>query len=326
MSATDGRRIRPVMDPSIPAHHRRLLLNAQGLIPASGKAGTAPRFGGRTGRDVSDMAVLAAVWGFLPAVIGPYFGRWKGLAFGTALQAGLIWLWLAHGFTVFMVAGVIVEFAAWPILLVGCGESKSEVAARQYHGRYLLDDDFSDSAQQRLQRVQQAIDIVRDSAAQSAGLLDDVANDVMLPQQEWDIATSLAELSRFEQRIDQATWDTHHTSRTLTALKSQRKAFRMSVRALDRRIAALERYAERTRAADAALMEWKTARDIAYLGDDSRALLARTVQDERAVAEIDELAQQARLVEETFHQSVEDALTAGRSLLLPTPKIQEKVT
>ena len=100
----------------------------------------------------------------------------------------------------------------------------------------------------------------------------------------------------------------------------------MSVRALDRRIAALERYAERTRAADAALMEWKTARDIAYLGDDSRALLARTVQDERAVAEIDELAQQARLVEETFHQSVEDALTAGRSLLLPTPKIQEKVT
>ncbi|MEU5994761.1 hypothetical protein ABZ806_37780 [Spirillospora sp. NPDC047418] len=326
MSATDGPGIRPVVDPSIPVHHRRLLLNAQDLVPASGEAGTAPRFGGRTRADVFAMAAFAAVWGFLPAVIGPYFGRWKGLAFGTVLQAGLIWLWLAHGFTVFMVVGVIVEVAAWPILLAGRRESGSEVAARHYHGRYLLDDDFSNSARQRLHRVQQAIDIVRNSAAQSAGLLDDVANDVMLPQQEWDIATSLAELSRFEQRIDQATRDSRLTGRIRAALEPQRKAFRVSVRALDKRIAALEQYAERTQAADAALMEWQAARDIADLGDVSRALLARTVQDEQAVAEIGELAQQARLVEKTLQQSVDDALTAGRSLPLLTQENQEKVT
>ncbi len=60
---------------------------------------------------------------------------------------------------------------------------------------------------------------------------------------------------------------------------------------------ALERYAERTRAADTAYREWQAFEEIQEIRTDLRELLARTVQDDLAVAEIDELSSRTPLAE-----------------------------
>lgn len=67
------------------------------------------------------------------------------------------------------------------------------------------------------------------------------------------------------------------------------------------------RTAAQTGAADEALLQWETARRLSERSEAYQELLARTVRDELAVAQIAGLTEEARRVEEVLRASVRRA-------------------
>ena len=98
-------------------------------------------------------------------------------------------------------------------------------------------------------------------------------------------------------------------------LGPQKKALDLARASVTERIVALEKYAERTIAADEALKAWETVQRLASNSDAYSDLLARTVRDELAIAEIDGLTEQAGRVEEALRNSVAKARRAGLALV-----------
>lgn len=189
--------------------------------------------------------------------------------------------------------------------------------ARLRHGRYYLAEDFGDdslrellghSPLRRMERAQAAVTAVLQSQVDRDGLLDDIANDVTLPAQQYEIAQRLAELTRLARRVRTAAGDASG-SRVEEVLRTQRQALRLSSSALEERVEALERYAENTRAADAAYREWEAVRELEELGEDMHELVVNTVRDELAVAEIEGLADRSRL--QDLHRVLDEAREAG---------------
>ncbi|MFI6522898.1 hypothetical protein ACIBF1_45600 [Spirillospora sp. NPDC050679] len=318
--------LRPVVDPTLPPDVRALLLNAPaGLAPASGPAPLVPPRGGRTGSDVMATLSVATLCGFVPVLAAPYLLGLKGLVAGVIAQAGLVFAWQSGGFTRFLIVGTVLQLVCWVLLFVsGGGEDEHVEAAREYHGRYYLEDDFgsgkklqrwlSVSPQKLMERTQTAIAAVLESEVDSAGLLDDTANAVVLPQQEWEIAQALVELTRIWRQLNEIVTE-ESSARVLATVKPQREALKTSAAALTRRVEALERYADRTRAADVAYREWRTLRELEELNDDTLDMLARTVRDELAAAEIDALADRSGL--EPLRDSLREAREAAQVLAEP---------
>jgi hypothetical protein len=159
-----------------------------------------------------------------------------------------------------------------------------------------------------MERAQAAVTAVLQSQVDLDGLLDDIANDVTLPAQQYEIAQRLAELTRLARKVRTAAGDASG-SRVEEVLRTQRQALRLSSSALEERVEALERYAENTRAADAAYREWEAVRELEQLGEDMHELVANTVRDELAVAEIEGLADRSRL--QDLHRMLDEAREAG---------------
>ncbi|MFJ2568196.1 hypothetical protein ACIO02_35635 [Streptomyces sp. NPDC087568] len=214
---------------------------------------------------------------------------------------------------------------SWIVIFVaGCGMDEVQRLARRHHGRYYVAEDFGSSRLRllvgcsprwQMKRVQDAVTTVLESEVNKAGLLDEVANAVTLPAQEWELAEALVELTRLARQVRSAARGTAASPRVLEVLEPQKRALRLSAEALERRIEALERYAEHTRAADRTYREWRAVQELEELGDDMRELLARTVRDELAVAEIDGLADRARIQE--LRRSLGEARQAGLVLARP---------
>ena len=129
-----------------------------------------------------------------------------------------------------------------------------------------------------------------------------------LPAQQYEIAQRLAELTRLARKGRTAAGDASG-SRVEEVLRVQRQALRLSSSALEERVEALERYAENTRAADAAYREWEAVRELEQLGEDMHELVVNTVRDELAVAEIEGLADRSRL--QDLHRMLDEAREAG---------------
>ncbi|MEV6105436.1 hypothetical protein AB0M28_12090 [Streptomyces sp. NPDC051940] len=300
--------LRPVVDPALDEAERELLgRSGDGLFPATRPLPPEPRLGGRTGPDALVSLTVSAVCAFLPvAVLPSLLGLGAGLAAGLVAQAGLVAVWYAYGFGAFMVTAAGAHVLAWLLIFVfRCGTDERQRLARLRHGRYYLADDFGDDTLRgllghvplrRMERAQAAVTTVLESQVDRAGLLDDIANDVTLPAQQWEIAQRLVELTELAQKVQRAAGDASG-SRVEEVLRAQRQALRLSASTLEQRVEALERYAENTRAADAAYREWEAVRELEELGEDMQDLLARTVRDELAVAEIDGLADRSRLQE-----------------------------
>ncbi|GAA1786848.1 hypothetical protein [Actinomadura chokoriensis] len=199
----------------------------------------------------------------------------------------------------------------WALLFVQHEEGRPQKLARKWHGRYYVADDFDARAGECVRRASEAVAAVTEAEVGKAGLLDDVANAVALPQQEWEIARACAELTRIRQRLRQLASDDR---RTRTLLQPEWHAVEMSDAAVRRRVAALERYADRARAADGAYREWQVVEAVQELRPELQELLARTVRDDLAVAEIDELSMRTPLAE--LRRCIEDARQAGLALAL----------
>ncbi|WP_018657526.1 hypothetical protein [Actinomadura flavalba] len=297
--------LRPVIDPDVPASERALLsAEPARLAPATAPAPAPSSWGGRTLGDVLAALPMATIGGFLPVAVGPLLQGGRGLAVGAAAQAGLIAAWWFSGIGTMFAAATALQLLLLAVLVgVATGEDEHAALARRHHGRYLVPDDFADgsltswfgvSLQRLMKRTQRAVADVLESDVNAAGLLDDTANAVALPRQEWEIAQALAELTRLAREVARVS-DGATGERVREAVAPQRAALTTAASALAERVEALERYASRTRAADTAYREWRTLQELAELGDETRDVLARTVRDELAVAEIDGLADRSGL-------------------------------
>jgi hypothetical protein len=330
---TDDSRPRPVFDPLIPTGDRALLAaSPERLVAASLPAPAAPRLSAATvvARSVW-IPMFAFFYGVLP---GGWFrlfflasldddtlmdgvfrwGRTAMLAMMAVPAVQILLILLGQGEAAALLATV--SFTGWVAgALRHLREAPVERSVREHHGRYLLPGDFDRSAARLLLRAQRAIDVVLGSAAHRAGLLDDVNNAVVLPQQEWEIASALAEHTRLREE-QRAQRPERLTPQVRRLLEPQRRALELSAAAITARIEALETYARRARDADDAYHEWQVLQRLPEQNERYRDLLARTVGHDAASEEIHRLAEDAQCAESALRDSVGTALQAGKALSL----------
>ncbi|MEU5994130.1 hypothetical protein ABZ806_34605 [Spirillospora sp. NPDC047418] len=306
----DGHReFRPVLDPELPEKEREILASSPEVLTAASAAAPAkpPLEHGVTAN--AALAVFAgAAFGLVPLPLLTIAGKWAGFAVGAVLQAGLVAAWFA-GHEVFLAVAGTLGILAGVTGFVQLRRENPYRLARRYHGRYYLADDFDEESLGYIERTRAAIATISDSDIGRAGLLDDVANAVTLPRQEWEIARTCAELTRVKRQIEKVR--SKHAGLT-EVLEPQRRALEMPAEAIQRRVAALERYADRAKAADAQYLEWEAFKEIEEIEADVRELLARTAQDDLAVAEIDRLSADTPLA--GLQRAVAEAKDAGLEL------------
>lgn len=299
--------LRPVVDPEVPEEERAVLVVHPEALTAAGEPPPArPPWGGRTPADAGLAVLVGMPCGLLPVVALPFLLGWVGAAAGAVLQAGLIALGWFAGFGFFLVAAGVLQILAAVSLFGACGEDRARRLGRKLHRGYFVQADFGGQALEYMKRAQRAVTTVMGSEVDNAGLLDEIANTVTLPQQEWEIAQTCAELTRLKRQLRKVR---RGDPKLEEMLAPQWRALELSAEAVGRRVAALERYAASTVAADAAYREWKAVEELEEIGGDVRELLARTVRDDLAVAEIDRLAAATPLTE--LRQRVEEAKRAG---------------
>ncbi|WP_203982392.1 hypothetical protein [Sphaerisporangium rufum] len=236
----------------------------------------------------------------------------QGRGVGALVVAGCLALdgllgrrWLPPGLAFMMTGGGLVFIGAALVHLVHGRQGSPQRLMRRYGERYVVPADLDAEAHSALFRAGQAVQEVYASRVHRTGLLDPVANDVVLPRQLWEIARLLRSHSilRAEQR--QAAQGVV-TPELRAVLDPQRAALARSVTAVERRVAMLEAYARRVQEADAALR----AQDLLGGNDKYRALLARTDDMEG----LRDLTLRADAVEGTLARSVQDAVAAGHTL------------
>ncbi|GAA2590207.1 hypothetical protein SMC26_20265 [Actinomadura fulvescens] len=305
-----------VLDPDIPEPARTILAAHERVLPPPFVAIPRPRFGGR-GLKVAGLALAQApLWVYLPALACWTFSkriRLLGIAAQVAVFCPIVFFGV-YGFAFNTMIGVPLQLIAFLVLLTLSGEPKLPRLMRRYQDRYVRSQDLDGQAKVLLSRAQTAVVTVFNSHVHRQGLLDDVRNTVTLPHQLWDVAQTLAELSRLRAAQVRGSLGLN-TPRVVEALRPQQRALGLATESVVKRVEALEGYAARTRAADEAFLELHAIQALVEGNGDYRELLARTVRDELALAEIDGLTERARLIEEALHASVEQARRVGLSLI-----------
>jgi hypothetical protein len=186
-----------------------------------------------------------------------------------------------------------------------------ELARRR--DRYLTPEDFDEDGRAMLARVQAAIDAVRDSEVNQEGMLDTVDNAVTLPRQEWEIAQVLARQSKLRSEQREMS-ETAGLPEVEAALRPLREKLDISVRAVTRRVEALERYAERTQAADEALRAHRRLEALAAKAHEYDELVADTVRDELALPAIERLTDNSEELVRMLRSRLAEAAEAGGEL------------
>ncbi|MDX2969247.1 hypothetical protein [Kribbella solani] len=288
----------PVFAPGVPDGVRRLYERRPELFVAA----DAPR----PRRETSWSAAPGSTFGSLLVWIGVCVGGWilalivMAATLPTAV-AGWISVVLA-GIAVVATGGIVVKTMA---------EDRGHKAVRVQHGKYLLPEDFDDVAGRLLGRAQRAVKTVLEATVTRRGLLDDVKNELVLPEQLWDIAQVLREQTVLRAR-QQDVARGMATAELDAVLGPQRRALALSVDAIRRKVDLLDRYADRVRSADAAL------RAEAALGDGDRyiELLART-EPAGDTSVVEGFADEANALKDTLTRSINAARDAGKTLALP---------
>ncbi|MEU4603923.1 hypothetical protein AB0F43_13160 [Kribbella sp. NPDC023972] len=248
-----------------------------------------------------------------------------GNTFGTLL----VWLAVCVGgwilALIIMAATLPAEVAAWSaVVLAGiaavatvgvvaksAAEDRGHKAVRLQHGKYLLPDDFDDEAGRLLGRAQRAVKTVLEATVTRRGMLDDVKNELVLPEQLWDIGQVLREQTVLRARQREVAKGMA-TAELEAVLGPQRRALALSVDAIKRKVDLLERYADRVRSADAALRAEAALED----GDRYIELLART-EPAGDTSVVQSFADEATALRDTLTRSINAARDAGRTLALP---------
>ncbi|MEO5878344.1 MAG: hypothetical protein ABIS86_19775, partial [Streptosporangiaceae bacterium] len=211
------------------------------------------------------------------------------------------------------------HYAVFPFMLVAflanvfTDDLRRARALRRRQDRYLTVEAFDAQAAGLLARVQRAGDAVRESTVIREGLLDGIDTQVELPRQEWEIAQVLARQTRLRRDQDAMTL----VPEVAAALEPLRDKLDLSVEAVTRRVVALERYALRTREADAAYRACRQLEDLAAHAHEYDELLADTVRDDLAIPAIDRLTEQSDQLVQTLQFRL--AAASDAALDLPSP-------
>lgn len=186
---------------------------------------------------------------------------------------------------------------------------------RGVRGRYVLTDDLVPEAGRLLARAHRAVDTVLGSTVHRENLVvDQQSNSVVLPDQIWTIADLLRDYSQVAAAAGQEARD----DGTSTVMAARRNALRASLNGIERRVEALEAYAARITEADRLHAELRRIERLEKSGGQLLDLLARTVGDDMAVAEIDGLTEQAAAAAEALRAALDGARATARGLLPET--------
>ncbi|MEU4292299.1 hypothetical protein AB0E63_29085 [Kribbella sp. NPDC026596] len=288
----------PVFAPDVPAGVRRLYERRPELfVPAD-----APR----PKRETSWSVAPANTFGTLLVWIAVCVGGWilALIVMASTLPAEVAaWSALAlAGIAVVATGGVVVK------TMLEDGGHKS---VRLQHSKYLLPVDFDEAAGRLLGRAQRAVKTVLEATVTRRGLLDDVKNELVLPEQLWDIAQVLREQTALRARQREVARGME-TAELEAVLGPQRRALALSVEAIKRKVDLLDRYADRVRSADAALRAEAALED----GDRYIELLART-EPAGDTSVVQGFTDEATALKDTLTRTINAARDAGRTLALP---------
>jgi len=237
------------------------------------------------------------------------------------LAAGACWLASAICITVMAargasVAWIIAWFTATAAAVAVTRMADLRLSCRD-GSRVIEPSSLDGSGQQLLRRAQLAIGAILTSDVYTADLLDRAATQTALKRHEWEIASTLREITALRAESCTSLPDASPGPMTDAVLESHRRALALAQQATTARVCALERYAEQIRVTDAARLDWQSALKIAGLNDRYLDLLARTAADDQAIAEISTLTAQASAADEAFRESLRRATMAAEALVLP---------
>ncbi|MEU6680872.1 hypothetical protein [Streptomyces sp. NPDC046925] len=250
---------------------------------------------------------------------------------GAALMVppGLAWLWAtevdrptwiaAHvelwAPKLMLMGGALLAAFIMITLLVASGDNRNRRFVAGSGDRWVRPRDLTEEAQDLLVRTQRAADAILGSDVHRLSLLDQTRNELMLPAHEWEIATALRDYSRLVRQEP-----AEPGSRKVTDLLAKRRAaLEVSRDGLERRVAALEAYACQVVQADAGYEELQQLQLLSDTSPELLDLLARTVRDDLAVAELDGLTGEAAVVADTFTKALKAAKQSAVAAL-PLPK------
>ena len=288
----------PVFAPDVPAHVRRLFERRPDLFVPAGQP--------RPKRQTSWSVEPASTFGTLLVWLAVCVGGWilALIIFAMTLPTEVA-AWAS------LVLAVIAVVATGAVAVRSAVEDRGHKAVRLQHGKYLLAEDFDDVAGRTLARAQRAVKTVLEATVTRRGLLDEMKNDLVLPEQLWDIGQVLHEQSVLRARQREVSRGMA-TAELDAVLGPQRRALTRSVDAIKRKVDLLEQYAERVRSADAALRAEAALED----GDRYIELLART-EPAGDTSVVQGFADEAASVQNTLSRTIESARAAGRTLALP---------
>ncbi len=290
-----------LFSPDVPAAARKQLLAAypDDLLPAS-----APK------QDAVGRQPVGETVGGLVLFAGIEFGLWMALRWLLyAIFPDGLAVWLSGGAAVL---GALLFMAAVAAMT---GESRARSVARKHQGNYLLAEDWDDDATALMRRAQRAVDAIQDSEVSKRGLLDAAKNDVVLPEQLWDIGRVLQQLSSLRAR--QAEIEEQLQTASLDAvLDPQRQALELSATAMETKVAKLEQYADQVREADAVLKVETVLEDVLKDRERYVELLSSTEVAGRNDL-IEELSGESADLRAALSRRVAAALETGQALSLP---------
>lgn len=288
----------PVFAPDVPAEVRRLFdRKPEAFVPAS-----RPQPKRQTSWSIEPMATFGSMLVWLAVCVGGWILALIifALTLPTAVAA-----WAS------LVLAVVAVVTTGGVAVSSAIEDRGHKAARLHHGKYLLAEDFDEPSARLLVRAQRAVKTVLEATVTKQGLLDEMQNELVLPEQLWDIGQVLHEQSVLRARQREVAGGMA-TVELEAVLGPQRQALRRSVDAIKRKVELLERYADRVRSADAALRAEAALED----GDRYIELLART-EPAGDTGVIQGFADQAAALRDTKARSIDAARAAGRTLALP---------
>ncbi|MEV4377546.1 hypothetical protein [Streptosporangium sp. NPDC049644] len=194
-------------------------------------------------------------------------------------------------------------------LFVNIGRPSLTARLQHLYGDcYIIPADLDDNALGLIRRARKAIESVSASRVNRLGLLDDIANDVVLPEKLWDIARLLHTQVALRAEQDEAMSEVV-TPELMAVIAPQREALDRSITSVTKQVVELEDYANRVQEADAALR----AHELLKSNDKYRDLLAQTDDAQGLLS----LTEHVNVLESTLAKNLRDAINAGQILVVP---------
>lgn len=230
-----------------------------------------------------------------------------GSIFGVTLLGGVL-LAAASGSLPLLLTFLLMSLGVAAFFVWVYRESASRLV-RLYRNHYVLPSDLDNAAHALFKRATDAIITITLSEIDRRGFLDSVANRVLLPQQRWEICRLLRDQSMLRAEQARAAHGVIVTAELRAVLAPQQEAIQHSVAMVTKRIEELETYARRVLEADAAL------RAQAQLQNNNKYYDLLAHGDDRMGMQ--KLQQEAASVKGVLARSVQDAIAAGQTLILP---------